>query len=467
MMQDATSVPNEASPDAVACAPIKRLTHRFAVVGSGASGCYAVEALLRQDPLALVDVIERLPTPFGLIRYGVAPDHQGTKAVVRTLERFLANERVHYFGSVCVGRDVSLDELMAHYDGVILATGVNRDRKLGVAGEDLPGVLGSGAFASWYNDHPEALDASGLLARTRQVVVIGAGNVALDVTRQLVKRRDGYAGSDLSPVVADALSNAPIDAVNVVGRRSPGYAKFSLHEFRELARLASGRITLDPAARQTGFDGGEATTALLQEILALPVSDAIEAAGQPIEPRRAVRLCFDLEPVAFLPAADAPDRVGAVRFVSRSAQQESDAGRVRELTLPADLVVTCVGYDFHDRFGLGASGGVLHHRDGKLRERLYVVGWAKRGPSGAIGTNRIDSHAVVAKACAEVSLSAAGDGSVPSGIEPLLRSRGLRWVDFAGWKRIDQAELDKAGPDRARRKLAGSEQLAVGSLATR
>jgi hypothetical protein len=440
-----------------------RPPRRFAVVGSGASGCYAVEALLRQDPLALVDVIERLPTPFGLVRYGVAPDHQGTKAVVRTFERFLAHERVSYFGSVSVGRDISLDELMALYDGVILATGVNRDRTLGLPGEDLCGVLGSGAFASWYNDHPEAHDSSALLARTRQVVVIGAGNVALDVSRVLAKRQPDYAGSDLSPVVADALSMAPIDAITVVGRRAAGHAKFSLHEFRELARLATGRITLDPLARQAGPAVEEASDAVMREILSLPDSGAIEPSVGSSEPGRAVRLCFGLEPVAFLPAADAPDRIGAVRFESTSAHRTGDARCVRQVTLPADLVVTCVGYDFHDRFGLGASGGVLHHLDGKIKERLYVVGWAKRGPLGTVGTNRIDSHAVVAKACAEVPV---GDGSIAPGIASLLRSRGLDWVDFAGWKRIDRTELDKAGPGRVRRKLTSrSEQMAVGSLA--
>ncbi|WP_454875277.1 FAD-dependent oxidoreductase [Paraburkholderia xenovorans] len=436
------------------------LRRRFAVVGSGASGCYAVEALLREDPQILVDVIERLPTPFGLIRYGVAPDHQGTKAVTRTLERFLGNDRVRYFGAVSVGRDVTLDELMASYDGVILATGVNQDRKLGVSGEELRGVLGSGAFAAWYNDHPDAFDASDLLARTRNVVVVGVGNVALDVARLLIKRREGYAGSDLSPAVAHALVNAPIERVHIVGRRSLTDAKFSLHECRELVRLAADRITLAQDARADVLIENAASADLLQELLALPVCNARET-DQPHqvgEERRSVRLHFGFEPVAFVPVGDGSGRVGAVRFAARSLERDN---RMRELTLAADLVVTCVGYSVHDRLGLETAGGALLHTEGRIRDRLYVVGWAKRGPSGTIGSNRIDSHAVVARACAEVPWPTDSD-SPRQGIEASLRARNLHWVDFAGWKRIDRAELAQAEPDRARRKLDKRiDQLAV------
>lgn len=448
--------------------PASQSSRRFAIIGSGASGCYALEALLRQDPLIRVDVIERMPTPFGLIRYGVAPDHQGTKAVMRTLERFLANERVRYFGSVTVGRDISLDEVVALYDGVIIATGVNRDRKLGLPGEELRGVMGSGVFASWYNDHPEAVDLSELLAGTRRAMVIGAGNVALDVTRQFAKRPHDYAGTDMSPAVEHVLSNAPLDTITIAGRCGPAHTKFSLHEFKELARIAAGRMALDPQARQYAAKADEPLSALLREILALPDSgDETQLSPRPQEPRREVQLRFGLELVAFLPAADTPDRVGAVRFQVTSSNPDASVRALGQVTLPADLVVTCVGYDFHDRFGLGASGGVLHHVEGRIKERLYVVGWAKRGPSGTIGTNRVDSHTVVAKACAEVPASAASGGAAPSGIEPVLRARGLGWINFAGWKQIDRTELGNAAPGRVRRKLnSRAEQLAVGLSAT-
>lgn len=420
-----------------------RAGRRFAVVGSGASGCYAVEALLRHDPAILVDVIERLPTPFGLIRHGVAPDHQGTKAVTRTLERFLGHPRVRYFGSVTVGRDISLEDVRSLYDGVILATGVNRDRKLGLPGEDLRGVMGSGMFAGWYTDHPEAVDAGALLAHARHAVVIGAGNVALDVTRQLAKRPHDQTGTDISPAVEQGLAQAPLRSIHLVGRSGLGATRFSLHELKELERIAAGRIALDPGSRTLGTPAGGEPSAVERQLLALP--DAPTDPGD-----RFVCLHFGWEPVAFVPAAGDPQRLGAVRWRVRHAD-----GSAHERELPADVAITCVGYDFHDRFGLGAINGVLQNVDGRIGDRLYVVGWAKRGPSGTIAMNRLDSHAVVAMACAEVASSA----TARPGIEPVLRRRGQAWVDFQGWKRIDQMEIAAAAPGRVRRKLATRAEL--------
>ncbi len=444
--------------------PTPTAARRFAVIGSGASGCYAVEALLRQDPETRIDVIERLPTPFGLIRYGVAPDHQGTKAVARTLERFLGNPRVRYFGNVAVGREIRLDEIASVYDAVILATGVNRDRKLGLPGEDLRGVLGSGAFAGWYNDHPDAVEVKPILARTRRAVVIGAGNVALDVARQLAKRPHDQAGTDISSMVEQALSNAPIESVMLAGRCVPQGARFSLHEFRELNRVAAGRIGLDPRARSMSSKPTESVPALQQELLALPCSN-IDASHDALE-RRQVKLHFGFEPLEFIPSASDPSCVTAVRWRVRTTDAHREEHRSEELVLPADLVVTCIGYDFQNRFGLGAAGGVLHHSDGKIRDKLYVVGWAKRGPSGTIATNRADSHAVVEKVCKEV-LHPAGCSVLP-GIEPMLRERGLNWIDYAGWKEIDRLEMSAAAPGRVRSKLTSREnQLAVGGRARR
>ncbi len=440
------------------------MTRRFAVVGSCASGCYAVEALLRRDPLARVDVIERLPTPFGLIRYGVAPDHQGTKAVLNALGRFLANERVRYFGNITIGRDISLDALQAAYDGVILATGINRDRKLGIPGEDLDGVLGSGVLAGWYNDHPEALDAGALLERTRRVVVVGSGNVALDVVRMLAKGPAAFAGSDLSSGTSRALARAPIRTIALTGRRGPAHNKFSLHEFHEVAGLDSVRLALDPSARAL-WSGASGTAAVLREMLALPDTDAAPIPTGTYRADRALNLYFGLEPVAFLPCPETPGRVGSIQFEAMTLHGDSYERTGRQVTLPADMVVTCIGYEFHDRFGLGSCNGMLEHQDGRIRDRLYVVGWAKRGASGTIGTNRVDSHTVAAKVCTEVPIPPEGSAA-RCGLEPLVRARDLPWVDFAGWKRIDQAEVDAAGAGRVRRKLASRAGLLAAAAVT-
>ncbi|MBN9463396.1 MAG: FAD-dependent oxidoreductase, partial [Burkholderiales bacterium] len=191
----------------------------IAIIGSGPAGCYLADHLLRLAPDAHIDVLERLPVPFGLVRYGVAPDHQGTKAVVRVLDRVLGRERVGFFGNLEIGRDVRLDELRSLYDAVVLATGAPRDRRLGIPGEDLPGVVGSGAFVGWYNGHPD--HAPPPLRSVRSAVVVGNGNVAIDVARILAKSPAEMAGSDLAPQVLELLAAQPIETIHVVGRRGP------------------------------------------------------------------------------------------------------------------------------------------------------------------------------------------------------------------------------------------------------
>src|SRR5271157_3315859 len=218
----------------------------IAIIGSGPAGCYLADQLLLPLPDASIDILERLPAPFGLIRYGVAPDHQGTKAVTRVLDRVLSRERVNFFGNVEVGRDVRLDELMPLYDAVVLATGATRDRKLGIPGEELPGVVGSGAFTGWYNGHPD--HPAPQLQDVRSAVVIGNGNVALDVARVLAKGPSEFAGSDLSPDVTAWLEAQPIENIHIVGRRSAADAKFTDHELAELGTLERARpVVIDPA----------------------------------------------------------------------------------------------------------------------------------------------------------------------------------------------------------------------------
>ena len=213
---------------------------RVAIIGSGPAGCYLADQLLRLLPDASIDILERLPVPFGLIRYGVAPDHQGTKAIARVLDRVLSRDGVSFFGNVEVGRDVRLDELMSLYDAVVLATGAERDRRLGIPGEDLPGVIGSGAFTGWYNDHPDR--AAPPVQSVRSAVIIGNGNVAIDVARVLAKGPSELAGSDLSPEVTAWLEAQPIESIHIVGRRGAADAKFTAARTRR-TRNAGTRST--------------------------------------------------------------------------------------------------------------------------------------------------------------------------------------------------------------------------------
>src|SRR5271166_1022839 len=236
---------------------------RIAIIGSGPAGCYLADNLLRLLPDSSSDILERLPVPFGLIRYGVAPDHQGTKAIARVLDRVLSRDHVSFFGNVEVGRDVRLDELMSLYDAVVLATGAQRDRRLRIPGEGLLGVIGSGAFTGWYNSHPE--HPAMHLQDVRSAVIIGNGNVAIDVVRVLAKGSAEMVGSDLSPEVTSLLNAQPIKTIHIVGRRSAADAKFTEHELAELGTLKRARpVVVDPAA----LDGQTAVVEVLRKFVA-------------------------------------------------------------------------------------------------------------------------------------------------------------------------------------------------------
>src|SRR5579859_542088 len=401
----------------------------IAIIGSGPSGCYLADALLRLVPDCRIDVLDRLPTPFGLVRYGVAPDHQGTKAVARVFDRVLARDRVGFFGHVEVGRDVPLATLEELYDAVVIATGAPADRRLGITGEDLPGVVGSGRFVGWYNGHPDHADAR--FAAPRAAVVIGNGNVALDVARLLAKAPGEFDGSDLGADAAAFFRDAPLETIHVVGRRGPEDAKFTDHELEELATLQRAR----PLVQDPSLLTGETPRALILrgfgDLTPKPVTIAFH---------------FGLTPDALLGA----ERVEAARF--------RDAGGAAHL-LPADLVVTGVGYRARACGTETPRDGLFPNDGGHVRDRLYAVGWAKRGPSGTIPTNRAEAQALAQRLAAEVPDAGRPGGA---GLRSLLDGQGVRWIDYDGWRRIEAHEAASATPDRCRRKLATiAEMLAA------
>lgn len=393
----------------------------IAIIGSGPAGCYLADHLLRLAPDARIDVLERLPVPFGLVRYGVAPDHQGTKAVVRVLDRVLGRDRVGFFGNLEVGRDVRLDELRSLYDAVVLATGAPRDRRLGIPGEDLPGVVGSGAFVGWYNGHPD--HAPPPLRSVRSAVVVGNGNVAIDVARILAKSPAEMAGSDLAPQVLELLAAQPIETIHVVGRRGPAEAKFTQHELAELGTLARARPRVaDPSAI--------AGDTPIVEVLRGFAADTREA---PVT----IVFHFGLAPVAFLGSHG----LEGVRFARAD-------GTAQEIA--AQLAVTCIGYQSVACCSAAPVAGAFPNHDGRIDEGLYVTGWAKRGPSGTIPTNRTEAQQVAQKVAAEALDHGRPGGE---GLAALLAERGVRRIDHASWRRIDAAEQAGAASDRCRRKF--------------
>jgi NADPH-dependent glutamate synthase beta subunit-like oxidoreductase len=378
------------------------MTHRVAIVGAGPSGFYAADGLLRTRPDLRIDLIDRLPTPFGLVRAGVAPDHQGTKAIVRQFERLLAQPDVRFAGNVEIGRDLSWEELQAGYDAVIVATGMVIDRKLGVPGEELPFVWGSWKFVAWLNGHPDFRQGPDLPAAKR-VAVIGNGNVALDVARVLAKSADEMARSDIVPEAGTAIAAAPLTDIYLIGRRGPEHASFTGNELAEMGRLSRAVSVADPEAL------------------------AVEAPASDPTPER-LRKAKNLEILKGFARNVPGGKPITVHFVFNQPTTAINPGDF-------DLVITCIGYS-----------GVEFPRG----EGIFPVGWAKRGPSGTIPTNRADSHAVAAQVITWLKERDPKSGPVPM---PLS-------VDVAGWHRIDKAEVaagTKLGRPRA--KLTDWEAL--------
>ncbi len=413
-----------------------------AIVGSGPAGCYTAERLARQGRGAVeIDVFDRLPTPFGLVRGGVAPDHQGTKAIARVLARALSQDRVRFFGHVEIGRDLSIEDLKEAYDAVVLAVGAPGDRRLGVPGEDLQGVVGSAAFVGWYNGHPDHAGLSLAFERVRTAVVIGNGNVAVDVARVLCRAGCEMENSDIDPAIEARLASAPLARIVIAGRRGPSDVRFSPAELEELGRLDRAHPVVDAEAIAAGASETPAL-AVLRAFWAMP------PAGKPIR----LEFRFHLRPEAFVD--DGAARLQAVRF--RRTREEGGRWVETEavVEIPAELAVTCVGYRCAPCGGLAPEDGVFRNRQGRIADGLYVVGWAGRGPSGTIATNRAEGHALADRILAEI---AAQGKPGRRAIEGKLAA--VEVVDFDGWTRIDRAEVERAPGNRVRRKLTRIEDL--------
>ncbi|HEY5598809.1 MAG TPA: FAD-dependent oxidoreductase [Kiloniellales bacterium] len=419
---------------------------QVAIVGAGPSGFYAAAALLQADESCRLDIIEALPTPFGLIRAGVAPDHQSTKGVSRAFARTAQAERVGYFGNVLLGRDVSLDELRGLYDAVVLATGAPQDRPLGIPGGEAAGVYGAAAFVGWYNGHPDFCDLAPDL-NTAAVAVIGNGNVAIDVARVLAKTPAEMASSDLADNAAAVIHKAPIEDIYLIGRRGPVEAKFTNKELSEMGDLADCVPLVDPAQlpAEVADDMSDRDRRLREKNLAT-LRDF--SRRQPGEKRKRVHFLFYAAPVEVLHDA----RVHGLRLERTRVEGGRAVGTGETFVIPCGVVVSAIGYRMPPLPGvpMDERTGVVAHRDGRIAEGLYAVGWAKRGPVGVIGTNKADGD-LVARQITE-TIAAAGRPGGP-GLWALLAKRGVRLVSFADWQRIDAAEVAMAPPGAPRRKL--------------
>jgi ferredoxin--NADP+ reductase len=431
----------------------------IAIVGSGPSGFYTVESVLEKWADCTVDIVEKLPTPYGLIRYGVAPDHAKTKTVAKSYEKLALDPRVRFFGNVEVGREVSVAELRERYDAVVLATGCSTDKRLGINGEDKKGVLGVAAFVNWYNGLPAARNLDPDL-NTENVVVIGIGNVAVDVARVLVKTPEEMAATDLMEYAAAAIHAAPIKHVYMVGRRGPLHAQFTNVELREMGHLKDAAAIVDPMQLPDAIpDEVKAELSERQLRLIQRNVDTLREFTK-IEPgtrRKRVHFVFFANPVEILGG----ERVTGVRFEKTRVEKGRAVGTGEFLEIACGLVIPAIGYYSHPIPGVPFQGGKAINTEGRIEPGLYAVGWIKRGPSGVIGTNKPDGDQAAEQIAADTG-AIGGDKTGRAGLEALLAHRKVRVVGFADWKRIEAAEVARAKPPAPRRKFASvAEMLGV------
>lgn len=432
-------------------------TYNVAVVGSGPAGFYTAEALLQSDLNVRVDMIERLPVPFGLVRHGVAPDHQKLKAVTALFETIANHENFSFFGNVHLGRDVEISALQAAYDAVVIATGAISDRTLGVEGEKLEGSVSASAFVAWYNGHPDFRDSVFDLSHPNAVIV-GNGNVALDVCRILSKTVDELKRSDICEHALDALADSKVRNIYLVGRRGPTQAKFTTKELREFADLADAEPTVDPndlelnepskAELESPEGAGPAKNLEIFRKFA-PLRGGLGKSKQ-------IHFRFLLSPLRVLGHSHVEHvQFEKVRLTGAAFKQAAEPTG-EEVSIPAGLLLRSVGYrgiaipgvPFDERLGtIRNRDGRVQDADGRAVPGLYAAGWIKRGPSGVIGTNRacgVDSAlAVLADLPSISNPSVAERKARRDRFVHLIQKRRLRLVDFSGWRRIDA--LERAG----------------------
>jgi len=428
----------------------------FAVIGSGPAGFYTAEALLKafRDRCRL-DLIDRLPVPYGLIRFGVAPDHQSIKAVSKRYEKVALEPNCRFLGNVHLGADVSIEDLLHCYDAVVLATGAPHDRLLGIPGDELPGVVGSAAFVGWYNGHPDFADLDPPLDG-EDAVVIGNGNVALDVARILAKTSEEFTGSDIVGHALRALADSAVRTVTILGRRGPHQIAMTPKELGELGHLHEASpvveaTDLPPGELDAGLDPGQRKS----------VQHLRDFAASPPDANKPKRISFDFfaRPLA-VEGAGRAERV----VVERTALEPdgSAQGTGETYVVPARLVVSCIGYATPPIPGVPYDAGLgrFPNQGGRIGERLYAVGWARRGPTGTIGTNRPDGYEVAEQIAALFPADGEASGrDGGEGLDRLLQSRRCDPVAFADWQRIEAAEVAAARAGAPREKLVRVEEM--------
>jgi NADPH-dependent glutamate synthase beta subunit-like oxidoreductase len=421
----------------------------IAIIGSGPAGYYTAEAAQKQwGEEVRVDIFDMLPVPYGLIRTGVAPDHQSIKGVSKRYESTASLDNVRFVGNVTIGEDVSIAELQELYDAVVLATGAPNDKPAGIAGEGLDNVFGSAAFVGWYNGHPQFAKLGPDLGG-RTAVVIGNGNVALDVARILAKTTAEFSGSDIVGHALHALQKSRLERIVILGRRGPHQIAMTPKELGELGHLERACPRIDPAdlpaADEDAFlePGQRKSVTHLRSFAAIP--EAFRS-DKPIE----IEFDFFASPQAIL-GDGAVAGIEVERTVLDAGGRASGTGEV--YTIDCSLVVTCIGYKTSPIPGVPFedSAGRFANDEGRIMPGLYCVGWARRGPSGTIGTNRPDGFGVVERIAEDFGAGAGKQGR--AGFDALAAARKLDVVTFRDWKKIEAVEEQRARDGAPREKF--------------
>jgi ferredoxin/flavodoxin---NADP+ reductase len=456
---------------------------RVAIVGSGPAGFYMAEHVLKHERThAEVDMFDRLPTPYGLVRFGVAPDHPKIKSVIRVYEKTAARPEFRFFGNVEVGTDITVEELQQRYHAVVFAYGTATDRQLGISGEDLPGSHPATEFVNWYNAHPDFADREFDLSCER-VVVIGNGNVAADVARMLALTEDELRETDTADHAIAAFAGSGVKEILVLGRRGPAQAAFTNPEVRELGEMANADIDIDAAEMELDelsrewLESDDADPTNRRNVEIFTDFSQREPEGKP----QKIALRFLRSPVEI----QGDGRVERI-VVGRNELQRDDSGRIRAVdtgereTIECGLVLRSIGYKGIPIEGIpfDQGRGLIHNELGRVHDGegnqvagLYAVGWIKRGPSGVIGTNKKDAQETVDELFADLEAGKVPEAELAgdrSSIETLLTERVPDHVTFEGWQAIDATEVEAGKPHgRPRVKLCKVDELVEASKATK
>ncbi len=433
---------------------------QIAIVGSGPAGCFMAELLSRKIEDCQIDMIERLPSLFGLVRAGVAPDHQGTKNVTRQFERTLEKDNIRLLANLTIGRDISYEQLKQCYDLVILATGASQDRQLNLHGQDLAGVYGSSHFVGWYNGHPDSHRNPPQL-KDGSVAIIGHGNVALDIARLLAKTAEERENTDICQPAMSQMNQAKIQDIYLIGRGAPEQAKFTPPELAELNDLQDALPviwdTVIPETVSPELDPREARAKQMNLDLFHQFAENAKAADTATT---RIHLLFNHQPVAIHGEAEA---VQSVEFERTDHNTPNPLKTINtQVTLKVDTLISAIGYTSLPIPGVpfDADAGRIRHQDGQVEPGVYVTGWCRRGPTGVIPTNRADALEMSKRILADLD-----NGLISSGkagrvaMDQLIADKGLQVLSYQDWQAIDKAEQEAGNGSKPREKFLTEDAM--------